>query len=296
MLVNVARNGVNLGTFDSDVLKSMAAEGRLLVTDHVYIANEQRWELIERIPGLRAALFPATALSASPQVIAPTVPPPPPSTVVPTMAPGWLTNAPTGQVLEMEMFHGFPKEYWQAYFGDKAHWYMERFDGMISIAELQVLELKWKEEEAEARKNGVGYDRDKQRQQANSDIFRFHWVGLVVGMPWLAYRKNTEVFWMYALVSLMLTIADHIFTSTLAGGLIIVCGVLSVNVFPAFAGVEMLHRQAQKAFLKAEKACTIHKDRVGWIRNAGGASWGYFIGFIAAVAAYETVLFSLFSE
>lgn len=296
MQVNVARNGANLGVFELETLKSMASQGQLLVSDHVYLAKETRWEQIERLPELKAALFPAAA--AIQPTLVPAVPPPPPSpsTSGYSVAPEWSATSPAGQLMEMEMFHGFPKEYWQAYFGDKAHWYMERFEGMLTKAELQLLEAKWKEEEAEARKNGVGYDRDKQRQQANSDIFRFHWVGLVVGMPWLAYRKNTEVFWMYALVSLMLTIADHIFTSTLAGGLIIVCGVLSLNVFPAFAGVEMLHRQAQKAFLKAQKACTIHKDRVGWIRNAGGASWGYFIGFIAAVAAYETLLFSLFSE
>lgn len=71
MQVNVARNGVNLGAFELDTLKLMAAEGKLLVTDHVYLAKDERWDVIERIPELRTALFPARAV--------PPPPPPPPA-------------------------------------------------------------------------------------------------------------------------------------------------------------------------------------------------------------------------
>lgn len=79
MQVNVARNGVNLGVFELGTLKAMVAEGKLFATDHVYLTKEECWEIIDRVPELRAALFPAGSIPAPPPPsVAQVIPPPPP--------------------------------------------------------------------------------------------------------------------------------------------------------------------------------------------------------------------------
>jgi len=79
MQVNVARNGVNLGVFELGTLKAMVAEGKLFATDHVYLTKEERWEIIDRVPELRAALFPAGSVPPPPPPsVAQVIPPPPP--------------------------------------------------------------------------------------------------------------------------------------------------------------------------------------------------------------------------
>lgn len=167
MQVNVARNGANLGVFELETLKSMASQGQLLVSDHVYLANESRWEQIERIPELRSALFPARAV--------PPPPPPPPAPaqqVIPPPPPP--TGAEAGaSIREPEFTSQFPS-------------------GGSSASPTPAVTETDPDERLLKEKLGSNADRYVRKYRANKgkQVFvSWNWAAFFIGPFWSAYRS-----------------------------------------------------------------------------------------------------------
>jgi len=289
MTVNVARNGVNLGSFELDELKRMADAGTLLQTDHVYLPSEGRWEQIHKVPDMHAKLFPLANL------FEPSVPTPR-STVIPEIID--TKSSTTAADSDMELFQGYPKSYWKAYFGKNVYWYLDKIKGLPTLQEEKDFQDSLKSKNRDGKSLGLLERQEKQKAYGEKH-FRPSLYGFLFGWFWLAYRRSGVVFVVYPILSLLigllgLLIGDKGDDAVFPGRLWVV-QIIAFTLWPCLEGVPILHRRAQVVFREVCKETTVHAERLGRIQERGGTSIWWLAGFICFVIAYEVVLGAILS-
>lgn len=289
MTVNVARNGVNIGSFELDELKRMADAGTLFPSDHVYLTTEGRWELISNVPDLYAKLFPLASIF-EPAVSAPRI------TGIPETIE--TRSSATAADPDMELFQGYPKCYWKAYFGKNTYWYLDKLEGLPTLQEENDFQDSLKSKSSDGKSLGL-LERQEKQKAYGEKRFRPSLFGFLFGWFWLAYRKSGVVFVIYPILSLLigllgLLIGDMGDDAVFPGRLWFL-QILAFTLWPCFEGVSILHRRAQELFRDVCKETTVHAERLGRIQERGGTSVWRLAGFVCFVIAYEVVLVATLS-
>lgn len=289
MTVNVARNGVNIGSFELDELKRMADAGTLLQTDHVYLPAEGRWEQINKVPDMQAKIFPLAHL------FEPAVPAP---RITGTPETFETRSSATAADSDMELVQGYPKCFWKAYFGKNAYWYLDKIKGLPTLQEEQDFQASLKSKNSDGKSLGLLERQEKQKAYGEKH-FRPSLYGFLFGWFWLAYRKSGVVFVIYPILSLLigllgLLIGDKGDDAVFFGRLWVV-QIIAFTLWPCLEGVSILHRRAQVVFRDVCKETSVHAERLGRIQERGGTSVSRLAGFVCFVIAYEWVLDAIFS-
>lgn len=292
MKINIARDGNSLGAFEVDQLKSMAKEGMLRETDFAYLTNEQRWEKIQSIPSLHVLLFAdaeRTLENVAPPPPLPPPPPPPANVDTPqkegfVLAEGLQNIGGTG---DSTSFQGYPLAWWKAYLGKNAFWFLKKFEGLPTLEQT----AKRKAEVAEQLKGQGFFEKGKNAQEIakaeGAETSRFSLPGLLLGWIWVAYRKNPSAFgWfsVFAGIEFLLEFLPDVPQRTIA---LITVQILGFFFVPAFLGVGLIHVRAQKTLKSATSKSVSENDRFEMIRETGGRSIWWAVGFILFALAIQ---------
>lgn len=289
MAVNVARNGVTLGNFDLEELIRMSSGGTLFPSDHVYLTTEGRWELISNVPDLYAKLFPLAS------IFEPAVPAPGITGIPETID---ARSSATAADPDMELFQGYPKCYWKAYFGKNVCWYLDKLKGLPTLQEEKDFQASLKSKNSDGKSLGLLERQDRQKKYGEK-MFRPSLFGFLFGWFWLTYRKSGVAFVIYPIMSLLigllgLLIGDRGADAALPSRLWFL-QILAFTLWPCLEGVAILHRRAQEVFRDVCKETSVHAERLGRIQEQGGTSVWRLVGFVCFVIAYEGVLDAIFS-
>ncbi len=288
MTVNVARNGVTLGNFDLEELIRMSTAGTLFPSDHVYLTTEGRWELISNVPDLYAKLFPLASIF-EPAVSAPRI------TGIPETIE--TRSSATAADPDMELFQGYPKCYWKAYFGKNTYWYLDKCKGLPTLQEEKDFQASLKSKNSDGKSLGLLERQDRQKKYGEK-MFRPSLVGFLFGWLWLAYRKSAVSFVIYPILSLLIGLLGMLIGDKGSDFVHIKLWgfqLLAFTLWPCLEGVSFLHRRAQEVFRDVCKETSVHAERLGRIQEQGGTSVWRLVGFVCFVIAYEGVLDAIFS-
>jgi len=288
--MRLARDGVVLGDYDIRALKDMASNGQVMESDHLFVSKYTEWRRIREIPEVHDILYPKAAIIDD-------VPPPPmPDVIAVQSAPIVLVESTANQDVPEELFHGYPMAYWKAYFGTKTYWYIQKFKGLSTPESDSEFKRK-----AQARMDAKGgllkhlqYKEELKKNSANQ--YRPTLVGFLFGWMWLAYRKYVAIFWIYPLLSFVISLMEVGASGHSARengrnwGRVILFYVVGLFVIPGVGGVKMLHSKAIKVFVKSESFEDKFEDRILWIRDQGGTSWWWVIGYICFAVVFDLII------
>jgi len=294
MEISIARDGKTLGSFSLDVLKEMAAKGDIKLTDHAYIQERGEWKLIADTPELRDMLNFATLGGVIP-------PPPPPLGQVQVNQVPLEATGSVDALGNEDIIHGYPISYWNAYFGNKCSWYLSKFSGFTSKAEIRDARNEWREEDKRNGRSKFGLHACLRRQEFNNNIpwdAKLSPVGAIpiISFGWLAYRKiyfavpmflafQEALGWLYCECVDCIT-KPHAGAGQIVKCLIAVLGWLVIAwAIPALFGLKMIYSKAQNVFQRVDLSGAELNRKIELIKkNKSVSIWHVCFFVVIAIA------------
>ncbi len=274
MRAYIARNGNRSGPFEMETIKQMASSGGILPTDFAFLEGSEAWKLASEVPELNGFFIPS-------------IPPPPPPVVIPEppiysnisapiQNPALAPSQPTSPELE---FQGYPSSYWEAYFGDRTIWFLDKFKGLPTLEDEELEEKNLKTLGPKGRA--------KHKLMSNFKFLaniRFALPGLIFGWMWVAYRRAlgfaSGILFVLSIMFLFIKGAathaatfqseENIETNTFVLNL---CAILAFSVLPFAFGVRVIHFNVLSEFKAIEKLTSDPIERLRRIKEKGGTSW-----------------------